>query len=303
MKMPNIINIQKFSIHDGDGIRTTVFFKGCPLSCAWCHNPESQRFEKQLMFYNDRCTGCGACVKSCPNNAISIQNGKAVTDYALCKNCGKCVDYCVNDARFLIGDNYTTDKLVKELYKDYLFYETSDGGVTLSGGEVMSQDMEYITELLQKLKKKGVHIAIDTCGYAPFESFEKILPYVDIFLFDLKAMNPETHKKFMGIDNKLILENLKRLAKANAKINIRIPVIDKVNASDDEQDAMIKFVNENVGSVKVNLLPYHNTGRDKYERINLKYDDESFGKPSDERMEELKHKWLSAGFTDVKIGG
>lgn len=304
MKMPNIINIQKFSIHDGDGIRTTLFFKGCPLSCLWCHNPESQRFDKQLMVYSDRCTGCGACVKGCPNKAIKIdENGKAVTDLSLCTACGICTDYCVNEARFIIGEQKPVKDLVKELEKDYLFYETSGGGVTLSGGEVMCQDMDYVCELLAKLKKKGINTAVDTCGYAPFENYERVLPFTDTFLYDLKAMNPETHKRFIGQDNALILENLKKLAKAGGNINIRVPVIEGVNACDEEQDAMINFVKENVGSVKVNLLPYHNTGKDKYERLSLTYIDDAFSKPTDARMEELKHKWLSAGFTNVKIGG
>lgn len=303
MKIPNIINLQKFSIHDGDGIRTTVFFKGCPLSCKWCHNPESQRYEKQLMFYADRCTGCGNCVKTCPNNAISIVDGKAFTDLSKCTACGECYNSCTNQARFLIGDNYSVKDLVKLLEKDYMFYETSGGGVTLSGGEVMCQDITYIAELLKKLHNKGINTAVDTCGYAPFENFQKVLPYVDTFLYDLKAINSETHQKFMGKDNSLILDNLKKLSENGANINIRIPVIDGVNACDDEQNAMINFVKENLGTVKVNLLPYHNTGKDKYERINKKYDDLLFSKPSDEKMEDIKNKWLKAGFTNVKIGG
>ncbi|MEG0895861.1 MAG: glycyl-radical enzyme activating protein, partial [Oscillospiraceae bacterium] len=299
MKIPNIINIQKFSIHDGDGIRTTLFFKGCPLSCKWCHNPESQSYNKQLMFYQDRCTGCGACIDVCPQKAISFKDGKSITDFSLCNACGKCIDYCSNEARFIIGDNYSTDELAKALYKDYLFYETSGGGVTLSGGEVMCQDMDYIVDLLKKLNRKGVNIAIDTCGYAPFENFEKVMPYTDTFLYDLKAINPQTHLSFMGKDNALILENLEKLAKAGANINIRIPVIDGVNACDEEQDKMIDFVKQKVGLVKVNLLPYHNTGKDKYERISLTYEDALIGKPSDQRMEELKNKWISAGFNNV----
>ena len=303
MKLPTIINIQKFSIHDGDGIRTTVFFKGCPLSCVWCHNPESQKFSKEIMFYSDRCTGCGICAMHCPQKAITIKDGLAFTNSELCNKCGLCTEYCNNEARAFIGENKTVDELVKRLTKDYMFYEESGGGITLSGGEVMCQNMDYIEELVKKLNKKGMSVDIDTSGYAPFENFERIIPYVDTFLYDMKAMNPEVHKKFIGVDNSLILENLEKLAQKKAKINIRIPVIEGVNACDEEQDAMIKFAKEKLGYVKVNLLPYHNTGKDKYERLGRKYQDECIGKPSKERMEELKEKWNNAGFSNVKIGG
>lgn len=303
MKLPTIINIQKFSIHDGEGIRTTVFFKGCPLSCRWCHNPESQNFSNEIMFYSDRCTGCGSCIAHCPQKAISLQNGLAYTNPELCNKCGVCTEYCNNEARALIGENKKVDDLVNKLAKDYMFYEESGGGVTLSGGEVMCQNMDYIEEVAKKLCKKGISVDIDTCGYAPFENFERIIPYVDTFLYDMKAMNTETHKKFIGVENALILENLEKLAKKKAKINIRIPVIEGVNACDEEQDAMISFVKEKVGYVKVNLLPYHDTGKDKYERLGREYQDSYIGKPTNERMEELKEKWNNAGFSNVKIGG
>ena len=303
MKFPTIINIQKFSIHDGDGIRTTVFFKGCPLSCRWCHNPESQRFSNEVMFYADRCVGCGACLEGCPEHAVSIKGGLAETSADLCVRCGTCIDYCNQNARAVIGEQKPVAQLAKELSKDMIFYEESGGGVTLSGGEVMCQDMDYIEELVKALDKKGISVDIDTCGYAPFENYKRIIPYVDTFLYDMKAMNPETHKKFIGTDNKLILDNLKKLAEEKAKINIRVPVIEGVNASDDEQNAMIDFVKKNVGAVKVNLLPYHNTGRDKYERLGRLYEDDEFGKPTDERMNELVKMWNEAGFLDVKIGG
>ncbi len=303
MKSPAIINIQKFSIHDGEGIRTTVFFKGCPLTCRWCHNPESQRFSKEVMFYADRCVGCGGCAESCPEHAVSIQEGLAVTDTDLCVKCGECLDYCSKNARALIGKEKPVDQLVKELCKDRMFYEESGGGVTLSGGEVMCQDMDYIEELAKSLYKKGVSVDIDTCGYAPFENYKRIIPYIDTFLYDIKAMNPEVHKKFVGVDNKLILDNVRKLAAEKAKINIRVPVIEGVNASDEEQNAIINFVKDDVGIVKVNLLPYHNTGKDKYERLGRQYEDDEFGKPTDERMNELVKMWNDAGFSNVKIGG
>ena len=303
MKFPTIINIQKFSIHDGEGIRTTVFFKGCPLSCLWCHNPESQKFSNEVMFYADRCVGCGVCTTGCPQHAISIKNGLAVTSSELCVRCGNCIDYCSQNARALIGEQKPVQQLVKELYKDMMFYEESGGGVTLSGGEVMCQNMDYIEDLVKSLHKKGVSVDIDTCGYAPFENYKRIIPYVDTFLYDMKAMNPETHKKFIGVDNQLILDNLKKLAQEKAKINIRVPVIEGVNASDEEQNAMINFVKGNVGTVKVNLLPYHNTGRDKYERLGRVYQDDEFSKPTDDRMKQLVKMWNDAGFSNVKIGG
>ena len=210
MVTPLVIDLQRFSLHDGDGIRTTVFFKGCPLSCEWCHNPEGQRFEREWMFYKDRCIGCGRC-----------REGELTEDT------------CPSGARELVGRAYTLAELMRLLTRDRQCYEVSGGGVTLSGGEVMAQDMDYVAELARRLAREGISVNIDTCGLAPWSAFERIMPYADTFLYDIKAMDPQVHARYTGVDNALILDNLKRLSAAGARINIRVPVIPGVNDTPD----------------------------------------------------------------------
>ena len=194
MHLPYIINIQKYSIHDGDGIRTTVFFKGCGLSCQWCHNPESQSYQKEIMHFQDKCVLCKTCISVCPQNAISLLENVITTDKSKCTLCGKCANFCINNVREIVGKQYSVKELTKELLKDRMFYEESGGGVTLSGGEIMSQNIEYLEELCKSLKKQGISIYIDTCGFAPYENYQRLLPYVDVFLYDIKLMDSERHK-------------------------------------------------------------------------------------------------------------
>ena len=304
MRLPNVINIQRFSVHDGDGIRTTVFFKGCYLNCWWCHNPESQNFAPEAMINPEKCTGCTACEHACPHHAIHMEDCKQCTDRGKCEACGKCVDFCVNNAREIVGKQYTVQELVKEVEKDYMFYEESYGGVTLSGGEAMAQDMEYMTELLKKLQRKGFNVAVDTCGYAPQENFEKVLPYVDTFLYDIKLMDDEKHKKYMGQSNKLILSNLKYISDHGARIDIRIPVIGGVNDNEQEMEAILSYLKEeNIAVAQVNLLPYHDIASSKYDRLDENYKGKDFYVPSNEYMEALQAKFQQNGFQNTKIGG
>ena len=305
MATPYVFNIQKYSIHDGDGIRTTIFFKGCPINCAWCHNPESQRFDKELLYFKDRCTGCGKCVQRCPNGANTMVDGKAELDRSKCNACGVCADWCIAQARDIAGKEYTVKDLVKEAEKDRQFYEESGGGITLSGGEVMSQDMDYIEQVCKTLYNKGYSVNIDTCGYAPYEDFKRIIPYVDTFLYDIKAMDKATHEKFIGVDNELILENLKKLSADGARINIRIPTVVGVNATEEFMNSVAEFLKENSISVKqINLLPYHNTGKHKYSKLDREYDtDGIMDKPSAESMELFKNIFVKNGFNNTKIGG
>ncbi|MBP1581723.1 MAG: glycyl-radical enzyme activating protein [Oscillospiraceae bacterium] len=304
MKIPTFINIQRYSIHDGQGIRTTVFFKGCPLRCVWCHNPESQSFQRQLLFDSSKCCVCGACIASCPQSALSITEGTLRTNWSQCNACDcdfRCEAACIHEARFLSGEQISLEKLLKLLLRDRTFYEESGGGVTLSGGEVMVQDMDYLLQLLQKLKQEEISVNIDTCGYCSYECLEQVLPYVDTFLYDMKAFSDEIHRQYTGVSNQLILDNLKRLSQGGAKINLRIPVICEVNGSDEEMGRMIAFVKEHVRLTQVNLLPYHRAGSDKWERLGMK--GETFCPPSPQRMEELKQLWLDAGIGPVYIGG
>ena len=255
------------------------------------------------MINTEKCTGCHACEEVCPQKAVHVENCKQCTDRTKCKVCSTCLDYCVNNAREVVGKQYTIAELVKEADKDYMFYEESFGGVTLSGGEVMAQDMEYIEELLKKLKRKGYNIAIDTCGFAPSENFRIVLPYADTFLYDIKLMDDEKHKKYMGQSNELIFTNLKYLSDNGARIYIRIPVIGGVNDSDEEIQAIISYLKENISVAQVNLLPYHDIASSKYQRLDVTYKGEEFTVPSKERMEELKEMFQKNGFTNTKIGG
>ena len=267
-----IFDIVRNSFVDGPGIRTTVFFKGCNLKCVWCHNPESQDFKPQMMFYRDKCTGCGKCKEICP----TPDN---------CTLCRKCTLYCPVDARKVCGKEYTVDEVFSEIIKDKAFYDNSNGGVTFSGGECMLQ-IDFLLEILKKCKENGIHTAVDTAGYIPFESLEKILPYTDLFLYDIKCFDNEKHKKYVGVENELILENLKKLFHANAKIWIRIPVIAGINDSLQEMHCIKNFLFAYGKSEKIELLPYHAMGENKYAAIGR--DVQRFIPPDNNKLKELK---------------
>ena len=303
--MHAVTNIQKYSIHDGDGIRTTVFFKGCHLRCWWCHNPETQRFEPELQVDIPKCTGCGRCAAVCPQGAITISSeGKAVTDRTKCTVCGKCENACLGNYRTVVGREYTVKELVKICMQDQMFYEESGGGVTLSGGEVMAMDPEYIQAVVKALYREGVDVTIDTCGQAPYSNYEAILPYVHTWLYDIKVMDEEKHKKYIGMSNKVILDNLKGIAKAGARIYARIPVIREVNGDHESMQEIIDFLKENdIRPPQVNLLPYHSTGSHKYGKLGRKYPAEELTVPTDEEMQSFVRQWNDAGFANVKIGG
>lgn len=318
MKLPYITNIQKYSIHDGRGIRTTVFFKGCPLTCAWCHNPETQAFGPEILVNPQTCTGCGTCREVCPQH----------TAPGACTGCETCLDYCVNHARELSGKQYTVKELVKELEKDRAFYEQSGGGITLSGGEVLAQDMDYVENLARELKRRGLSLNIDTCGAVPFERIERILPWTDTFLYDVKLFAEEDAQKYVGTDGRLMLSNLEKLSKAltesrtgrdgqhgdnkksgnggpsTAKIWIRMPVIGGVNDTMAHMERTAQFLKERqVCCSRINLLPYHNTGSSKYERMGRSYGGGDFYTPSAEQMEQFAEYLRGQGFSDVRIGG
>ena len=249
-----IFDIERNSYVDGPGIRTTVFFKGCNLRCAWCHNPESQSPKPQMMFYKNKCTGCGKCKEKCPNHLES------------CELCGKCTLYCPHDAREICGKEYTVDEVMREILKDKVFYENSGGGVTFSGGECMLQ-IDFLEEILKACKQNGIHTAVDTAGLVPFEFFERIIPYTDLFLYDVKCYDSEKHKQYTGVGNELILENLKRLLATDKSVWIRIPIIPTVNDTEEEIRSIRSFLLSCGTPEKVELLPYHAMGKHKYAAI------------------------------------
>lgn len=303
MNLPVVTNIQRYCVHDGKGIRTTVFFKGCDLRCRWCHNPEDQRFKPELMFYSERCTGCGDCVSACPRKAVSIYEGVSQTDRSRCVACGKCAEVCVNVAREISGRRIPLDELVRKLERDMPFFESSGGGVTLSGGEVMEQPFEYVLELAKRLSRKGISVNVDTCGHVAWERFEAIAPYVSTFLYDVKAITGELHRELTGVDNSLILSNLMRLGAMGADVNIRIPVVDGGNDTDDEMGKLIDWLRENVPSSAVSLLPYHRAGTEKRARLGESAGENAFAVPSAERMEQLRKRFIENGFSFCSIGG
>ena len=269
-----IFDIQRNSYVDGPGIRTTVFFKGCNLRCLWCHNPESQSPKPQMMFFKNKCTGCGKCKEKCPN---ALEK---------CELCGKCTIYCPHDAREICGKEYTVDEVMREILKDKIFYENSGGGVTFSGGECMLQ-IDFLEEILKACKENGIHTAVDTAGHVPYERFERILPYTDLFLYDIKCFDSEKHKQYTGVGNELILENLKRLLATDKSVWIRIPIIPTVNDTEEEIRSIRSFLLFCGTPEKVELLPYHAMGEHKYAAIGKKV--KMFSVPSEEKIRQLKN--------------
>ena len=265
LKAP-VFEIKHFAVHDGDGIRTTVFFKGCPLRCLWCHNPEGISTKTQLAYHAHKCISCGECVSVCPAQAHRLTNGMHRFARNLCTACGKCVDACLGEAVTLYGREMTVEELLPRLLEDREFYENSGGGVTLSGGECLMHT-EFCAELLRQLKSRGIHTAIDTCGDVPQATFDAVIPYTDVFLYDLKAINAEVHRRCTGRDNHRILENLRYLDACGCAIEIRIPYVPDYN--DGEIPAMAKFLRDLRHVRKIKLLPYHNYAGSKYAALDM----------------------------------
>lgn len=293
MQSGTIFNIQPFSIYDGPGIRTTVFFKGCNLRCAWCHNPESWIMSPQLEFLSEKCIGCGACFTACPNNAHTASESGHVIDRSKCKNCGLCAQTCYAGALTMAGRQATSQEIFNRILEDAPYFKNSGGGVTFSGGECMMQ-LDFLCELLKLCKETGIHTAVDTAGHFPFSSFEKILPWTDLFLYDIKAFDPDTHHKLTGIRNERILENLPLLCEHGANVFIRIPCIPDGNWQDMEQIA--EYL-KNIPVQKVELLAYHRLGEGK--RKSLGMDVVTFRTPSPEEMENLLTLFTDKGIPAV----
>ncbi|WP_172408159.1 glycyl-radical enzyme activating protein [Desulfosporosinus sp. FKA] len=296
-----IINIMKYSIHDGPGIRTAVFFKGCPLNCLWCHNPESQKYDQELFYWPDRCIGCGRCLESCSRDAIGLTSGKLEYKRAQCKVCGDCCKVCHAGARELVAKTMSVGQVMAEIEKDLVFYDESGGGATFSGGEALMQPT-FLTELLQDCQKKEINTAVETCGYVKPEILQTISPYVNLFLYDLKLMDSQRHQYYTGVPNELILDNLRWLAEHHPKVLVRVPIIPGCNDDKENLHQLGEFVASLKRVQELHLLPYHRAGVDKYKRLGLEYQLPDIQAPESEQMERIKGELEQYGLK-VKIGG
>lgn len=284
-----IFNIQHYCIHDGPGIRTGVFLKGCPLRCLWCANPESQKSVPQLLYRRESCVGCGACSFACPHNAIEKDcDGNIRTDRKLCTGCGKCVSVCPSDAREIMGNVVTAGEVFDEVAGDTLFYG-DDGGVTLTGGEVLSQS-KFATAILTLCREAGIHTAIETSGFAPWDVLKPIVSLCDLVLYDQKQMNSAKHLQYTGVPNERILDNLRHINdELDCEIWVRVPTIPSYNNDPDNIRAVAEFVKNNLTHcTQVHLLPYHNLGESKFEQLEKSPNGFSSHIPSNEDMEKLR---------------
>ena len=261
-----ISDIKRFAVHDGNGIRTTVFLKGCPLKCVWCHNPEAISFRAQLAYYSHKCIQCGECAAICPNHVHKIDANGHSFDRSLCSACGKCTEVCFGSALTFYGKTVTVEELLPLLLEDKDFYESSGGGVTLSGGECLCQ-ADFCVELLQALKVEGIHTAVDTCGFVPRATLDKVLPYTDVFLYDMKAFDEAVHIQCTGQSNKQILENLTYLDSCGKNIEIRIPFVPGYN--DNQIGKISDFLKPLKHITAVKVLPYHNYAGSKYAALEM----------------------------------
>ena len=259
-----IFDIQRNSFVDGPGVRTTVFFKGCNLRCAWCHNPESQRGTKEILFYKNKCVECGRC------DGMTVDSDHFI---------------CFHDAKSICGREISLGELFREIRRDASFFASSEGGVTFSGGECMLQ-IDFLEEILKECKREGIHTAVDTAGHVPYERFEQILPYTDLFLYDVKCFDSDKHRQYTGVENQLILKNLKSLLAKSTPVWIRIPIIPTVNDTEEELQRIKEYLSSCGIPEKVELLPYHAMGEHKYAAIGK--ETQIFSVPSKEKMTELK---------------
>jgi len=268
-----ITNIQVYSLHDGPGVRTIVFLKGCALRCEWCCNPECLRPDIEVEFYKSKCVRCGACLEACERKAINpdleLKSGFKINK-TLCNECGDCVEVCSSGALSFIGEVVSIDEVLEKVKKDRYFYLTSKGGLTISGGEPLYQ-FEFTRELLKRAYEENIDTAIETCGYAPWKYFEEILPYLNLVLYDIKHMDPVRHKQRTGVSNKLILRNLTKLSKSDVPIVIRLPLIPQFNLGQDNIIKTAEFISSLENAIEVNLMPFHQLGKDKYYRLCREY--------------------------------
>lgn len=295
-----IFDIKRFAVHDGPGIRTTVFLKGCPLQCWWCHNPEGISCASEVMFFAYKCIECRTCAGICPTGAVTFENGMHHIDRQKCTACGICSEACPTGALKLVGRMITVEELMQELEKDILLYDNSGGGVTFSGGEPLSQH-RFLKEALKECKKRFLHTVLDTSGYAPAEVFSSVLDYVDVFLFDLKLAGDEEHRKYIGVSNVQIKENLRMLADTGrgGDVILRFPVIPGITDTERNIEGLLEFVASLKDIRRIDLLPFHDVS-EKYCRLGREYKMPVCSAPDAERLNHIKDCFERIGI-GVKI--
>ena len=296
-----IFDIKKYAIHDGPGIRTTVFFKGCPLACRWCHNPEGISVASQRIYWPERCVGCGDCIQVCPQKGITPAADGMQSDTEKCNLCQTCAEHCPSAAVEFAGRKVTVSEVVHQIEKDTVFYDQSGGGVTLSGGEPLLQP-EFLLGLLDACGKLDLHRTVDTTGYADAGLLLKVAQNTDLFLYDLKLMDAAKHRDFTGVSNRLILDNLKLLSRKKARIQVRVPIVPGINADADNISRTADFVSTLPGVENIAILPFHNSARGKYGRLGMDCFASDIESPGDELMKTIAG-WLEHSGLKVKIGG
>jgi pyruvate formate lyase activating enzyme len=296
-----IFDIKRFAVHDGPGIRTTVFFKGCPLSCRWCHNPEGINSEIELFVYPERCSPeCDECMKMCPDHALEKMNGSIIIRREKCNICEICQDVCMFDAIRIVGRKVSLQNLMEEISDDKIFFERSGGGVTLSGGEPLMQ-LDFLEALVDELRRNKIHIALDTSGYSSSENIVRIAEKVDLVLFDFKILSEEDHLKYNGVSNSKIIANLRTLAGLGINLVVRLPLMKDINDTDENIEGTVALLSTMKGIDMINLLPYHQGGNQKLERLGLERND-CFYPPTSKRLAEICSIFEKRGFK-VGVGG
>ncbi len=301
MTTGTIFDIKRYAIHDGPGIRTTIFMKGCPLACQWCHNPEGIEPAPFLAYKKERCIRCGECVENCPEQALCLGKEGVIPSGSPCVNCFTCTEICPAEAREKVGRKLTAIELFGEIQKDTPFYETSKGGVTFSGGEPLMQ-LEFLMELLKLCGNANIHRAVDTTGHASYETLMSVAKQTDLFLFDLKMMDPDKHEKYTGVSNQLILDNLRHLAEKEIELIIRIPLIPGVNDDMENLDRTGSFLKQLPGPIKVHILPYHDFQKSKFTRFKMQDSSGNIQRPTQDMILNTK-KRLENFDLEVAIGG